>query len=115
MQNMKQLGFPFAQPDHMLLKRNEDSKKGRRGRVAETTNIIMLIGDNLADFSEVFEGQDIPGRTESVDRYRDKFGSRFIMLPNAIYGDWLNAVYTGAPGASVEEKAEMMKNALSTQ
>jgi 5'-nucleotidase (lipoprotein e(P4) family) len=112
LENMKKLGFPLARPDNLLLRREERSKKARREQVAERADIIMLIGDNLADFSEVFELSNAQGRFDAVDRFQGKFGSRFILLPNAIYGDWLTALLPDDPEASDEEKYEKLKEAL---
>ena len=113
--NMKKLGFPFAQQDHMYLKRDESSKKTRRAQVEDRTNVLMLIGDNLADFSDLFERTTLEQRNQLTDKFRNDFGSRFIVIPNAIYGDWLMALYADNPEASPEEKSEMRKKALLTK
>ena len=113
--NLQKLGFPFAQGDHLFLKRDESSKKERRRRIEEKTDVVMLIGDNLIDFSEVFESNNIDSRFAATDRFRDKFGTQFIVLPNAMYGDWLKAVYSSDPSADPGIKAEMRRNALITK
>jgi len=113
--NLQKLGFPYAQGDHLFLKRNESSKKERRQRITDKTNVVMLIGDNLIDFSEVFESTKIDERFAATDRFRDKFGTKFIVLPNAMYGDWLKAVYSDDPSAEPGIKAEMRRNALITK
>jgi 5'-nucleotidase (lipoprotein e(P4) family) len=115
LQNLQKLGFPFALGDHLFLRREEKSKKGRRELVERNTSIVMLIGDNLADFSEVFETQNIEERLAITDRFRDKFGTRFIVLPNAIYGDWLDAIYGDDPEATPEVRAGQRKQALKTE
>lgn len=93
MLNLQTLKFPFARPDHLFLETGDKSKAARRGRISNMADIVMLIGDNLNDFSELFENQTVQNRFELTDRFREKFGAEFIVLPNAMYGDWLNAIY----------------------
>ena len=110
--NLRNLKFPFAMEDHLLLRRDESSKKGRRQRVSNNTSIVMLIGDNLLDFSEIFEGKTSSERFQATERLRDKFGTRFIVLPNAIYGDWLSVIHNSDNTLSPEEKKTFQRNAL---
>lgn len=112
MLNLQNLQFPFARPDHLMLKSGEGSKADRRGRISNSTDIVMLIGDNLIDFSEMFENQPVQTRNELTDRFRLKFGTEFIVLPNAMYGDWLNAVYYYDKMLDDEGKAEKQRSAL---
>ncbi len=88
LENMRAVGFPYSNSEYMLLA-DETSRKGkRRATVEETHEIIMLIGDNLSDFSTVFENRSTVDRNTSVDSLKAVFGNRYIVLPNAIYGDW---------------------------
>lgn len=112
MENLQKLGFPFAKGDHLFFRREESSKKGRRDMVGSQTEIVMLIGDNLADFSEIFEKMDLQQRNDITDRMKEKFGSRFIVLPNAIYGDWLSALYKYDNALTPEQKSTAIKEAL---
>lgn len=53
----------------------------------------MLIGDNLNDFSEVFENRGDDWGAELVEQYSQEFGRRFIILPNPMYGEWEQDMY----------------------
>ena len=112
LENLNKLGFPFSEGDHVFLKRDESSKKARRERIAMNTEVVMLIGDNLADFSEIFEKGTVQERTDITDRFAEKFGSRFIILPNAIYGNWLSAIYDYDNAMTPEQKSSIRKEAL---
>lgn len=90
------------------------SKEPRRQKISEHYRIVLLCGDNLADFSNVFEGKTTDERAAAVDAARLKFGTQFIVLPNAMYGDWENAVYGYNSRLSEEEKAARRKAALKT-
>jgi len=92
--NLKSMGFPFADVAHLILKSTTSDKEPRRQQLSEKYNILLLCGDNLSDFSNVFyrEGKDTK---EQVDQAQALFGSRFIVLPNPMYGDWENQFYKG--------------------
>jgi 5'-nucleotidase (lipoprotein e(P4) family) len=92
--NLNRVGFKDVSPDRVLLRKNGESPKGpRRDVVSSTHRIVMLMGDNLDDFSSAFERKSIADRFAEVDRVRDTWGNRFIVLPNAMYGTWENAIY----------------------
>ncbi len=93
------LGIPI-EDKQLLLKAEKGSsdKTERRGKVSELGyQVIILLGDNLRDFDEVFVfGDDLktdPGvaiakRSDSLNRLKEKFGTEWIILPNPSYGEW---------------------------
>lgn len=88
LENLRKVGFPYADESHLLLAKETSHKGKRRTIVRDTHKVVMLIGDNLSDFSSVFENRSTADRNRSVDSLRAAFGSQYIVLPNAIYGDW---------------------------
>ena len=112
LKNLKGLGFPFADKDHIFLRTETSGKKARRDIVSETYDIALLIGDNLNDFSEVFEHKPIAERFELTDKMKEEFGKRFIVLPNAIYGEWEGAIYNYDYSKSEPEKSKARYNHL---
>ncbi|NCI45444.1 5'-nucleotidase, lipoprotein e(P4) family [Sediminibacterium soli] len=90
--NLQKLRFPDADREHMLLLQNTSSKESRRQTVQQTHRIVMLLGDNLNDFARAFEKADIRQRFLETDTARAEWGRRFIVLPNATYGEWENAL-----------------------
>jgi len=88
MANLSRFGFPYIDDSHFLLKENTSSKKSRRMKVRETHDVVMLIGDNLADFTHLFDNQSTQSRNRIADSLRNEFGSKYIVLPNPVYGDW---------------------------
>lgn len=93
--NLISEGFPFADETHVILRSAESSKKRRREAVQKDYDIICLIGDNLDDFSEVFEDRSINFGKNKVQEFKDKFGDRFIVMPNPMYGSWEKYIYDG--------------------
>ena len=67
---------------------NTGSDKGaRRAHVAQTHRIIQLVGDNLGDFVDGYNGT-LEHRERLYDAHRDRWGREWIVLPNPQYGSW---------------------------
>ncbi|MFO7574820.1 MAG: 5'-nucleotidase, lipoprotein e(P4) family [Bacteroidales bacterium] len=88
LENLRNLGFPFADSAHLLLKTTTSSKIERRNRILETHDIILLLGDNLADVDVVFESRERNLGFNDVDSLTSLFGSRYIIFPNPMYGSF---------------------------
>ena len=93
MDNLKAAGFPDVNSADVLLRDKESTKEPRRQLISKDYRIAILIGDNLNDLSNVFERKSVADRFAEVDKAKAEFGEKFIVLPNAIYGDWENAIY----------------------
>jgi 5'-nucleotidase (lipoprotein e(P4) family) len=111
-ENLKNLGFPYADKEHMLFKEDSSDKTGRRNKVAEKYDVILLLGDNLRDFDEIFgkRGEDFGFKV--VDGNKDQFGKTFIVFPNPMYGEWEKPVYKNNFKRTDEEKRKMRIDAL---
>jgi 5'-nucleotidase (lipoprotein e(P4) family) len=117
--NLQMEGFPYATQDHLLTRSdlsytagNTSSKTGRRTKVAENHEIILLIGDNLNDFSDVFEDRSINNGKDAVVKNQSQFGNRFIILPNPMYGAWEKPLYDYKEGLNDAEKTLLLKSKL---
>ncbi|OEF96387.1 5'-nucleotidase, lipoprotein e(P4) family [Vulcanibacillus modesticaldus] len=112
LKNLKDLGFPQVDEEHLMLRTDTSSKTARRDAVDADHRIVLLMGDNLNDFSDVFKGKTIEERFAATDANKDLFGSKFIVLPNPQYGEWEGAIYNYNWGASAKEKNQMRKDSL---
>jgi len=108
LKNLKTLGFPQVEESHILLKNDTSNKGIRRDQVAEDHFIVLLIGDNLIDFEDVFRYKNIDERYSSVEKFKDEFGKRFIVLPNPMYGEWEKTLYGGTRQIPEKEKEEKL-------
>lgn len=91
--NLKSAGFPDATEETVLLRQTESSKEPRRQSISAKYRIVLLVGDNLDDLSNVFERKSVADRFAEVDKAREFWGKKFIVLPNAMYGSWESAIY----------------------
>ncbi len=112
LQNLRALGFPFADEAHILLKSDTSVKTVRRNKVSETHEILILAGDNIGDFDELFENRNQQFGFKTVDAHKADFGTRFIVLPNPMYGSWERVAFKGQRELSPEQKNDLRKEAL---
>lgn len=122
LQNLLNAGFPFSTEDHLLTKSdlsyttgNTSSKAGRRSKVSEKHEICLLIGDNLNDFSELFEDRSVNNGKDAVHKNYFQFGQKFIVLPNPMYGAWEKPLYDYKEGLSNKEKTLLLKSKLRSE
>ncbi len=114
LQNLKKYGFPNADDAHLQLKSPtavNSSKEERRQNILQTHEVVMLLGDNLADFSALFDHKTVEERLQNVNTEATKFGQKFIVLPNADYGDWESSLYNYGK-VTPEQKEAILRKAL---
>jgi len=112
--NLQKLTFPNVSDETVMVRDDgaSSSKESRRQKVAARYRIVLLVGDNLNDFTDTFASKSIADRAAQVDHERAQFGTRFIVVPNPMYGDWENAVYENKPGLTDAEKRAYRRKAL---
>ncbi len=89
LKNLINLGFPVSDK-FLIMRTDQHSKTKRRELVKKKHNPIMYFGDNLSDFSDEFNQKKGVKRADIVLKYKDLFGKKFFILPNPMYGDWIN-------------------------
>ena len=102
--NLLEMGFPFADSTHLMTKTTTSSKEERRKKVASDHEILLYIGDNMGDFDAVFDDRTTDLGFGAVKQNISKFGDSFIILPNPMYGPWVNVAIKNAPGGTTREK-----------
>ncbi len=93
LKNLQHFGFPYADTAHLLLRTGESGKEKRRQQVMQQYDIFLLLGDNLSDFSDVFDKKSTTDRETAVMQLQAEFGKRFIIFPNFNYGGWEDALF----------------------
>ncbi|GGK15483.1 5'-nucleotidase [Yeosuana aromativorans] len=96
MEHLKNLGFPNVDKQHILFRDKTSGKEERRQTVSKDNTIVMLLGDTLSDFSNVFDNKSTAERNSAAQSLKEKFGKEFIVLPGPTYGDWeMKGIYEG--------------------
>lgn len=112
MKNLQKYDFPFADSEHLLMRTEESSKEKRRIIVEKEFHVALLLGDNLADFTDKYDKMSVAQRSTITDSLKKEFGKIFIVLPNPMYGDWEGAIYNYDYNASPKIKDSLRKSQL---
>ena len=83
---LHKLGLPQVSADSVLLL--GPPKVERRAMVAKDYRIVLLLGDSLHDFDARYRKTSVAQQRDGVDAQADKWGSEWIVFPNAGYGTW---------------------------
>lgn len=75
-------------------------------------DVALLLGDKLNDFLQVFEAKSKEERLDETDKVKEEWGKKFIVLPNAIYGEWENALYNYQKQLTHQQKELIRKQLL---
>jgi 5'-nucleotidase (lipoprotein e(P4) family) len=90
-------------------------KAPRRRSIAENYRVLLVFGDDFNDFVTAY-GKTVDERAAIYQQYRDYFGMKWIILPNANYGTWDRALVLGHSNLTPEEELRIRKSHLrSTQ
>ncbi len=91
--NLERLGVPLT-ADSLLMRGTrpewKSDKSSRRAFVASTHRVLLVIGDDLNDFTNAREKSHAE-RDAIITRTASWWGSRWFMLPNPMYGSWEGA------------------------
>ncbi|MFT3902217.1 MAG: 5'-nucleotidase, lipoprotein e(P4) family [Niabella sp.] len=110
LENLKKFGYPYSVNEHLILRTGPSSKENRRAAIAGKYNIVMLFGDNLADFSTLWDKKTTAERRKNIADNKELFGSKFIVLPNLDYGGWEDALYGNKYLTSAQKDSAIRAN-----
>ena len=110
--NLAALGFPLDPARDTVLSRRErpewaSDKTTRREHVAKEFRVLLLVGDDLGDFLP--SRGTVAERDARVAPYAEWWGTKWIALPNPMYGSWMSALTAAAPGAPPPDKRSHLR------
>lgn len=112
LRQLQYLELPYADEDHLRVFRDTSDKSPAREAIADSHNLVVLLGDNLNDYKRDYYVTDIDERYALMQRDRKDYGSKFVLLPNATDGHWVRAIFgESEPAASDENRDILMKAA----
>lgn len=112
LKNLQTLKLPQAEKDNLLLRTTKSDKTERREMVKADHQILLYVGDNLTDYSQIFAERDSTLGKELLYKHQKELLNNFIMLPNPMYGEWESAVYENDISKTAEDKLELRRKAL---
>ncbi len=110
--NLQRFNLPDADEAHFFGKQNISSKELRRQQVMQGHEVILLMGDNLADLSSLYDKKTEEERRSNTDILAAEFGKKFIIFPNVNYGDWESSMYKYNYKLTQMQKDSVIRNAL---
>lgn len=90
-ENLQNVGIKSATIENVMLRDEQEEwtrdKTSRRIYVAENYRVIMLFGDNLADFiADTVKTRE--ERSALINQHLERWGHSWFMLANPTYGGW---------------------------
>lgn len=96
-ENLRYAGLPTPKGGDSVFSKGErpgwiSDKRSRRTEIGRSYRILLLIGDDLADF---VAGTRTPPheRRRLAETHAGYWGTKWILLPNPIYGSWEQSLY----------------------
>ncbi len=111
MAHLVSLEFPYADEDHLFVLRETSNKQAVQEGIMEDYDAIVLLGDNLNDFSRKYYSTDVDERRELMEQDRKAFGRRNIIFPNPTNGHWLRAIFGDSEPPPSAQNRQTLKEA----
>lgn len=112
LKNLQNYQLPNSDNQHLLMRKGISSKEQRREEVMKNFDVVLFIGDNLADFNSVYDKRSVEERNLVTRQIADEFGNRYIIIPNTVYGDWETALYQYNSNLTMKQKDSVMRRAV---
>jgi 5'-nucleotidase (lipoprotein e(P4) family) len=112
LKNLQNFNLPNADEKHLYTKSTTSSKEARRQTVLQQYEIVLLMGDNLADLHVLFDKKTETERKNNVDALSAEFGKKLIIFPNVNYGDWESSLYKYNYKLTQAQKDSVLKSVL---
>ena len=114
--NLQRLGCALQEPeDHVLLWGErpdwKSDKSNRRRVVAQKYRVLLLVGDDLNDFVSA-RSLTLAQRANLYNTYAERWGERWILLSNPLYGSWEGAIYGFKSDVSPQEMLRLKYGVL---
>ena len=114
--NLEKDGFPFDPRIDTLYCAGQQpdwgtDKATRRAEIARHFRILLLFGDDLGDFLSG-AANPISRRRELAAPYQDRWGTKWIALPNAMYGSWEAALHPSQTNSAEQQQPDLKRQVL---
>ena len=108
---LERLDFPFRDSAHVTVNRESSDKQVVQERIMEDYEVVVLLGDNLNDFSRRYYVTDVEQREALMSEDSALFGSRYILFPNPTDGHWIRAIFGDSEPPDTPENRAILRQA----
>lgn len=108
--SLLKIGYPMRD-DALIVRGDNDpkDKTSRRDRVAATHRILLLLGDDLNDFIDA-ASKTPAQRDQIITDNAANWGTKWVILPNPVYGSWADTLLpTGTGATDCEKKRSLLR------
>ena len=91
--SLKRLDFPYVDDQHLFVLQDSSNKELIQEELRNDFDVIVMLGDNLNDFSRKYYVSNIDERYSLTEQDSQKYGAEFILFPNPTDGHWLRAIF----------------------
>ena len=91
--NLNAAGFPSVDRSHLRVLRETSNKELVQQRIREDYDVVVLLGDNLNDFSRRYYSTDLEQRLSLMEEDKARYGREYIIFPNPTDGHWIRALF----------------------
>ena len=109
--HLRHLDFPIDAEDKLFVFRDSSDKSPARQKIEETHEVALMLGDNLNDYRRDYYVNDIDERRALMERDRDDWGTKFILIPNPTDGHWVRAIFGDSEPPPTDENRRILKDA----
>jgi len=109
--HLQHLDFPLSSEQNLIVFRDSSDKSPARRKIEESFEVALMLGDNLNDYRRDYYVKDIDERRALMERDRDDWGTKFILIPNPTDGHWVRAIFGDSEPAPTDENRRILKDA----
>lgn len=108
---LRLLNFPYADAEHLTVYRDTSDKTPTRQAVSAGHQIVLMLGDNLNDYKRDYYVADVDERYALMERDKNEYGEKFILLPNPTDGHWVRAIFGESEPEPTDENRRILRSA----
>ena len=113
--SLRRLDFPFVDEQHLFVLRESSNKELIQDEIKSEFEVVVMLGDNLNDFSRKYYVSRIDERDSLIDQDFERYGMEFILFPNPTDGHWIRAIFgESEPAASTSNKIKFREAATAS-
>ncbi len=109
--HLRHLNFPIDSEGKLFVFRESSDKSPAKEKIEETHDVALMLGDNLNDYRRDYYVKDIDERRSLMERDREDWGTKFILIPNPTDGHWVRAIFGDSEPAPTDENRKILKDA----
>jgi 5'-nucleotidase (lipoprotein e(P4) family) len=109
--SLNRLGIATTGDTSEMILTGGKEKQRHRDAVSKTHRVLLLVGDNLGDFTQGSR-QGVEQRRAIARKHQAFWGKKWIILPNPMYGHWEEAFFSIDGGGAPTNKGEVWHKSI---